>query len=220
MLNGRPGRFLCLTVEDNGTGIDEITLNRIFDPFFTTKAAGKGTGLGLAVVYGIVDQHKGWLNVTSKLGEGTKFSIYFPATSTEAKAKVEDTISYDHVQGKGETIILVEDEEGLRKFLEQALKTNGYNILTASTAMEAKVIFADKKEKIDILFADVVLPDQNGVLLLEDFLIQKPQLKYLLSSGYTDQKSQWDTIQEKGYPFIHKPFNLYILLKTLREILK
>ncbi|MDH5680632.1 MAG: response regulator, partial [Spirochaetota bacterium] len=102
---------------------------------------------------------------------------------------------------------------------EQALKSNGYQIFSASSAAEAAELFAKKKHEAHIVFSDVVLPDKNGVLLVEDFLKEKPDIKILLASGYTDQKSQWDTIQQKGYPFIHKPFNLYILLKTLREIL-
>lgn len=141
MPESRPGKFVCSTVEDSGEGIDKETIQHIFEPFFTTKDEGKGTGLGLSVVYGIVKQHQGWINVYSEPSQGTTFKVYLPAVSTKVKEKIRETISIKDIQGNGERILLVEDKEGVRAAATIALRRNGYVVFTANNAKETLDVF-------------------------------------------------------------------------------
>ncbi|MEW5801395.1 MAG: PAS domain S-box protein [bacterium] len=217
----RPGRFVCIAIADTGCGMDAKTTERIFEPFFTTKGAGRGTGLGLSVVYGIVRQHEGWINVFSSPGKGSVFKIYLPAllrAMTERETKEE--ISLKDLQGKGERILVVEDEEEVRKLTVRMLRKNHYRVNEASTAQEALDIFEQEKGTFHLIVSDVVLPDQNGLELVDKLLLRQPELKILLMSGYTDYKSQWPVIKKKGFRFLQKPYALPDLLLTLREIME
>ncbi|MBM4325221.1 MAG: response regulator [Deltaproteobacteria bacterium] len=215
-----PGRFVCLSVEDTGIGMSKEILQNIFEPFFTTKGLGKGTGLGLSVVYGIVKQHEGWINVYSEPGQGSIFKVYLPVSSEEAKHETKtEIISIKDIQGKGERILLVEDDLGIREFANKVLTSNGYEVLETSNTQEALDISEKKSGDLALVFSDVVLPDKSGIDLVEELLSRKPGLKILLTSGYTDQKSQWSVIKEKGYCFIQKPYNLNDLLRVVREVL-
>lgn len=214
----RPGRFVKLTIRDTGIGMDEETLQHIFEPFFSTKGPGKGTGLGLSVVYGIVKQHEGWITVTSQPKKGACFEIYLPAaTETVTSGMPEKQVSGD-VRGKGERILLVEDEESVRHSTTMALEKAGYSVTVASNAEEALKIFK-KTKNFDLVFCDVVLPDKSGIELVEELISKNSKLKILFSSGYTDQKSQWLKILGQGYRYIQKPYALQDLLRTLREVL-
>jgi len=215
----RPGRFICLSFTDNGMGMDEMTLQRIFEPFYSTKGTGKGTGLGLSVVYGIVSQHLGWIDVISQKGKGTIFKLYFPAIEKETTDESIKTITPASLQGSGETVLLVEDEEGVRQFVTKALEEHGYKVISASNSTDAMNLFKDKKYSFSILVSDVVLPDFNGIELVEKLHEIQPNLLVLLCSGYTDQKSQWNVIQEKGYPYLQKPYSIKKLLRTVKQIL-
>lgn len=221
----RPGEFVRLAISDTGTGIAPDVLPHIFEPFFTTKSKGKGIGLGLSVVYGIVRQHSGWIVVNSMVGEGTTFEMYFPALKEsvlpqEEEAEVFLSSSLEAFKGHGECILVVEDSDGVREFVHDALKQHGYQVYTAENGKNALRTFHYRKKKIDLVFVDVVLPDENGLHLLEKFYREKPELKCLLTSGYTDQKSQWPIIHQKKYPFLQKPFNLLQLLKAVHSALR
>ncbi|MDY7041237.1 MAG: ATP-binding protein, partial [Chloroflexota bacterium] len=215
----RPGRFVCLSVVDTGIGMDKETTRRIFEPFFSTKE--NGTGLGLAVVYGIVRQHGGWINVTSEPEQGSTFEVYLPVFSVESAGESAEKASalqlLGELKGNGERILLVEDDASIRKFTGRVLDENGYVVLEAADAEEALGIFEREGGQVHLVFSDVVLPGQSGVQLAEKLLSSHPDLQVLLSSGYTDQKSQWTFIQEKGFRFLQKPYTFPRLLRTIRE---
>ena len=216
-----PGKFVCLSVEDIGIGMDKEAIQHIFEPFFTTKGPGKGTGLGLSVVYGIIKQHEGWINVYSEPGRGSVFKVYLPASSVESNGETkEEVISIQDFHGKGERILLVEDDAGIREFAKRVLFESGYVGSEAANAEEALNIFGKEKEDFHLVFSDVVLPEKSGLQLVEQLLCRKPELKVLLTSGYTDLKSQWPIIREKGYRFIQKPYDLTDLLRTVREVIE
>jgi PAS domain S-box-containing protein len=216
----RPGKFVRLSMTDTGQGMDGEILQRIFEPFFSTKGPGKGTGLGLSVVYGIVQQHDGWINVYSEPGQGTTFKIYFPAYEEKAEGKTPERIAAAALHGKKERILLVEDEKNVREFVSKALAQCGYALFVAEHSAEAMDLFRKEEGRFDMVFSDVVLPDKNGIELVEEMRELQGNLKVLLSSGYTDHKSQWPRIQEKGYRFLQKPYTLTELLTVLREVLE
>lgn len=215
-----PGSFIKISVSDTGTGMDEETIQHIFEPFFTTKGLGKGTGLGMSVVYGIVRKHKGWIDVASTAGEGTTFDIYLPACQESVAEVEEESESLEECRGSGERILLVEDEEGGREYGVTILEANGYRVTEADSAEEAISIFEREKGAFDLIFSDVVLPGQDGVVLVNELLAIKADLKVLMCSGYTDDKSQWSVMQERGYPFLHKPYTIADLLKTVSAIVR
>jgi PAS domain S-box-containing protein len=220
-LEAKPGKYVHLSVSDTGTGMDRETQQHIFEPFFTTKDVGKGTGLGLSVVYGIIKQHEGWVAVKSEPGAGSTFHIYLPAISEKGgmmQSPQEGDAVLD-VKGRGERILIIEDEMRLSQFIRRALEENGYEVLLANNAHEAQEIFEREKGRFDLVLSDVVLPGKGGLELMEVFRSRRPELKVLLSSGYTDHKNQWPMIQEKGYRFLQKPYNLHELLKTIRLII-
>jgi len=220
MPEAREGQFIRLSLIDHGVGMAPGTLERIFEPFFSTKGRGRGTGLGLSVVYGIVKQHQGWIDVQSREGEGTQFHIYIPA-DLEQREILENRIdTVTDVNGHGERIMVIEDESGVRHLTTKALSEHGYVVVSAKCAEEARQVYDAERHRLDAVVSDVVLPDGTGVELVGEFLTDRPGLPILLCSGYTDKKSQWETIQQKGYPFLQKPFNISDLLKHVHLILK
>jgi len=216
----RTGRFVCLSIEDSGTGMDKETQEHIFEPFFTTKGVGEGTGLGMSVVYGIIKEHKGWINVYSEPGKGTTFKIYLPASFTREKVKPITKDIAKSVHGKGERILLVEDEETVLATTKKMLEEMGYSITAAGTAKEATEVFEKEKGSFDLLFTDTILPDTNGIELIDQLKEKKPDLKVLLSSGYAGAKVQRDIIQERRFPFVQKPYDMTELLALINQILK
>jgi len=216
----RPGRFVCLSVTDTGTGMDEETISQIFEPFFTTKKGDQGTGLGLSVIYGIVKQHEGWINVYCEPGQGSVFRVYFPASLGSKEVVAGEEISLNGLQGRGARILLVEDEEMLREFAVRVLRENGYAVFSAENAEEALDLFEREKGNFHLVFSDSVLPDKAGIELVDQLLSRKPDLKVLMTSGYLDKKSRWSIIQERGFTFLQKPYTLTALLQTLGEVIK
>jgi PAS domain S-box-containing protein len=216
----RPGRFVCLSMEDTGIGMDGETVEHIFEPFFTTKEQGKGTGLGLAVVYGIVKKHKGWIVADSRPGEGTVFSIFFPVFA-EGPGKVpgRDARVPGDSRGRGEKILVIEDDSGVLSFAGTVLQTNGYTVLTAASAMEARVVFHEHQDSLDLIFSDVVLPDKNGLDLVDEFESEKPGIRVLMTSGYMDENSLSRIIRDNGHRFLPKPYAMKDLLVTVRVLL-
>ncbi|MFW6112566.1 MAG: response regulator, partial [Chloroflexota bacterium] len=214
----RSGEFVCLSVSDTGIGMNEETMSHIFEPFFTTKGPGTGSGLGLCTVYGIVKQHKGWINAYSKPGEGTTFKVYLPSLSAVPEGETSEGVSERDLKGNGERILVVEDEEAVRKLAVATLRDNGYVVVEATSAKEAQDIFDKEKGDFDLLFSDVVLPDRNGVQLAHQLLARKQELLIVLSSGYTDDKSQAGIIRERGFRFLQKPYSLTDLLWVIKEM--
>lgn len=218
ILDSRPGEFVCLSVDDTGIGMEPETLSHIFDPFFTTKK--KGSGLGLSVSYGIVKQHDGWINVNSESGAGSSFKVYLPASSLPPEKSDGEVYLLSEFQGRGERVLLVEDEKMVREFASETLKSYGYVVAEAESAEEAIDIFEKEKGRFDVVFSDVVLPDMTGIDLVDELLSRNQKMKVLMSSGYFDRKSKYPLIQEKGFVFLQKPYSIAELLKALREIIE
>lgn len=218
-LSDHHGSFIEVEVRDTGIGMDEKIMEKVFEPFFTTKEVGKGTGLGLAMVYGTIQQHNGWINLSSKLGEGTSFKIYLPIVKNKTTPTYNSAYGVAELEGNGENILLVEDAEGVQKYAESILRAFGYNVLKASNANDAIEIFEKEKDNLCMVFSDVVLPDTNGVQLIEKMQSIQPEIPFLLCSGYSNEKSRWSVINEKKYPFIQKPYSQYDLLNKIKEIL-
>jgi len=214
------GRFVCFSVEDTGVGIDKAILDQIFEPFFTTKEVGVGTGLGLSVAYGIIKQHDGWINVYSGPGKGTVFKIYLPAVFDKIDSIIKDTIFLKNIQGNGERILLVEDDEGIREFAAVVLRENGYTIFEAANAKEAFELFKSEDGNFNLVFSDVVMPGKSGLQLVDELLSDKPDLQVLLCSGYSDKKSKWHEIKKRGFRFLQKPYAVTDLLKSIKEAIQ
>jgi signal transduction histidine kinase len=217
----RPGDFVCLQVADTGTGMDAATMKRIFEPFFTTKEAGKGTGLGLATVYGIVKQHSGWIEVASQPGEGTTFKIFFPADTRPPEERTDVLQSAAHLRGNGETILVVEDEPVLRDLAQLILQDCGYTVVPASSGVEALTVWQKHQGSIDLLLTDVVMPDGlSGRDLAESLLGYKPGLKVLFTSGYNIDELNKDFGASGKSSFLQKPYSRSTLAKAVRDCLK
>lgn len=218
----REGEFLCLSVSDNGAGIPKENLEKIFDPFFTTKDVNKGTGLGLSMVYGIVKQHGGFIQVESEMGRGTTFRIFLePDYSSKSVSNPENkrSLLLDEFKGNLEKILVVEDDKEVMKFVMMLLLDRNYNIFKAENVMDALRIM--EREDIDLLISDVVLPGgRSGINLVDQVASMGNGTKFLLMSGFPDEKARPDEIKEKGYNFIPKPFSPKDFLKKIGEILR
>ena len=217
-LGATEGSFVRLMVSDTGVGLDEDVKDNIFDPFFTTKDIGKGTGLGLATVYGIIKQSNGNIWVNSEQGDGTVFDIFLPR-SDEAKLAGEEQ-QYNTKTRKGtETILVVEDEKDILEFITQFLKSQGYNILEASNGKEALKIFNSYNNPIHLLLTDVIMPGLNGPQLTQKLLPNHPDLKVLFMSGYADNIIAQMGVLDIDKEFIKKPFLPRELLNKITEVL-
>ncbi|MBN1661988.1 MAG: PAS domain S-box protein [Deltaproteobacteria bacterium] len=212
-----PGDYVLLAVSDNGTGIDKNDLQYIFEPFFTTKAVGKGTGLGLATVYGIVKQHNGFINVYSEPDRGTTFKIYLPA-STDAEKEPEDISRQPLIVGAG-NILLVEDDDMLRGMITEMLEIMGYGVTAVGNPKEALPLFEDGETSIDLVITDVVMPGMNGRELRDRLNNIRPGVKVLFMSGYTSNVIVHHGVLEDGVHFIQKPFNMNVLARKIAEII-
>ncbi len=213
-----PGRYVMLAVSDTGHGMDAETQARIFEPFFTTKEQGKGTGLGLATVYGIVKQSGGNIWVYSEPGRGATFKIYFPRAEEVAKF-VEPPPTRDSAPRGSETILLVEDEDAVRSLVRALLEPNGYKVLEARQAVEALSICERHKEPIHLLLTDVVMPTMSGRVLAARLAPVRPEMKVLFMSGYTDGAIVNHGVLEAGTAFLQKPFTPDSLGRKVREVL-
>jgi PAS domain S-box-containing protein len=211
----RPGRFAILAVSDTGVGMDEKTKNRIFEPFFTTKETGKGTGLGLAMVQGIVAQSGGYIEVYSEKGKGTTFKVYLPALG-EGAADAERPAAVLAQEGK-ESVLVVEDQAEVRKYTVAVLKGYGYRVIPAETANDA-LLFCER-ERIDLVLTDVVMPYMSGRDLADRLETLQPAIKVLFMSGYTNSVIEHHGILQEGAHFIQKPFSPEGLAVKVREVL-
>ncbi len=216
----RAGSFVALRVTDTGTGMDRTTMCRIFEPFFTTKEVGKGTGLGLATVYGIVKQHEGWVEVASELGKGTTFTIFLPASAETAKAEKTGDDPLAPVRGGHETILVVEDEIIIREMAQTLLEELGYKIFLAENGKEALGVWQQHQDEIDLLLTDMVMPEGvSGVDLAEQLMQQKPGLKIVFASGYTVDDVSEEFLERHNARFLQKPYNRTSLSRAVRSAL-
>lgn len=213
----QPGTYVRLSVTDTGRGMDQETMQHIFEPFFSTKT--KGTGLGLTMAATIVRQHQGWIEVHSEPGEGSTFQVYLPAFLEDLEYEVEEPIPLPELLGQGEQILLVEDDTNVRAAVVEMLLAGGYGVIEAGGVAEALEIFEREGEEIRLIFSDVVLPDGDGLQLVDALHAINPRLPVLLTSGYTDQRAQWVRIRERNLSFIQKPYGLSDLLPIVHETL-
>ena len=212
----RAGHAVQLTVSDTGHGMSEEVRARVFEPFFTTKGVGKGTGLGLATVYGIIRQAGGHVEVASAPGRGTTFRVLLPVAPAEGRTVAEAPAP---VPPGTETVLLVEDEEAVRRLALVALQRRGYRVLPAGSAAEAMALATGHQGKVDLLLTDVVMPDMGGRQLAEALRTRRPGLKVLFMSGYTDDLVLRDGVAGTDHPFLQKPFSVAALARRVREVL-
>ena len=215
------GKMVCLSVTDTGCGMKRETLDRIFEPFFSTKEVGKGTGLGLATVYGIVSQHCGWIEVQSEVNVGTVFNIFLPATDRPVDSGSDTTFITRPAaaRGRNETILLVEDEPTLREWVKHVLTEQGYRVLEASTGVEALRVWDEQNGKIDLLLTDMVMPEgMTGRDLAVQLKARAPDLRIIYTSGYSAEVLSKDSVLAE-IPFLPKPYPAPQLALLIRDCL-
>jgi CheY-like chemotaxis protein/two-component sensor histidine kinase len=218
----RTGSFVCLTVTDTGTGMDQITLDRMFEPFFTTKEVGKGTGLGLATVYGIVQQHQGWIEVSSKPGRGTTFTIFFPhrPVATPGTRQTELALRAAQAGGAQRTILVVEDEPAVREFVRTVLTANSYRVLEAADGVDALNVWTQHPGEVDLLFTDMVMPNGlSGRGLADRLHLTCPDLRVIYASGYSAEAIGADWLKSPEVEFLPKPYTADAVLKAIAKAL-
>jgi signal transduction histidine kinase/CheY-like chemotaxis protein/HAMP domain-containing protein len=212
------GPHVVLSVSDTGVGMDEDTQARVFEPFFTTKEAGKGSGLGLATVYGIVKQSGGAVWVYSEPGRGSVFKVYLRQVETITEARAPGTLRPE-TPGGSETILIVEDQLEVRELAADILTSHGYAVLTAGDAKEAATVFAEHRDEIDMLLTDVVMPGASGRQLADSLTAMRPGIKVLYMSGYTDQAIVNHGVLEAGIAYLEKPFTIPAITRAVRDVL-
>jgi len=211
-----PGKYVKISVADTGVGMDDETCRRVFEPFFTTKTLGRGTGLGLASAYSIIKNHGGIINVLSKQGRGSVFDIYLPVSERNIVEKVD--VPEDIIMGK-ETVLLVDDEEMIRQVGKQMLEKLGYKVLVAKSGKKAVEVYGQKKDQIDMVILDLIMPDLGGGETYSRLKAINPDVKVLLSSGYSINGSPKEIMDQGCNGFVQKPFNMNDLSKKIYEIL-
>jgi CheY-like chemotaxis protein len=211
----RPGQYVCVSVTDTGTGMDRTTRERIFEPFFTTKEAGRGTGLGLAVVFGIVKQSNGHILVDSETGRGTRFRIYLPVAVDDVRGERPAAPSGD-LNGS-ETILVVEDDGSVRHLVCTALERHGYKVISAVGPAEALAVLEDLDVAVDLLVTDLVMPEMSGPLLAAQAALKRPALRVLYVSGYSEEYVE--SAAGQGIDCLEKPFTSERLAGAVRRVL-
>nr|AUN37525.1 diguanylate cyclase/phosphodiesterase [uncultured bacterium] len=219
--NSSARSFACLSVNDSGCGMDAAVLQRIFEPFFTTKEAGKGTGLGLATVYGIVKQHQGWIEVDSEEGKGSSFRIFLPALKEAMeKPKAAVTEHPDEAPRGSETILLVEDDESVRRMAALCLRKLGYEVLETASGVEALESWRKHRQRIKLLFTDLIMPGtMTGLGLAQRLRQERPDLKVIISSGYDSERTAPSSIVNQPFTHCAKPYSTFALAKIVRQCL-
>jgi PAS domain S-box-containing protein len=216
-LGPNPGEYVLLSVTDTGQGMDKETVEHIFEPFFTTKQLGQGTGLGLAMVYGIVENHGGHINCYSEPGRGTTFKIYLPAITSALE--FEEQSAKPRPRGGSETILLVDDEDSIRELGARVLGTAGYTVLTATNGVEALDLYEKKRDSISLVILDVIMPKMGGKQCLEELLKIDPHAKVLIASGFAVDVSTKEALSAGARGFVPKPYDLQQVLRTVRDTL-
>ncbi len=214
----RPGDYVLLSVSDNGSGMDDATQRRVFEPFFTTKKLGRGTGLGLSTVYGIVKQHDGWINMESALGEGTRFAVYLPRATAAKDAEGVAEEAQEPRHGR-ERILFVDDETMIREIGRKVLELGGYTVITASDGREALDIFERERARLDLVILDVTMPLLSGLEVLERMRALAPDIRVILSSGYPARVGHNGPIEARPAAFLQKPYRPDGLARAVRDVL-
>jgi nitrogen-specific signal transduction histidine kinase/CheY-like chemotaxis protein len=213
------GRFVRLSVADTGSGMDKAVINRLFEPFFTTKDVGKGSGLGLATVHGMVNQQQGWIEVQSKLNKGTTFDIYLPVAD-QAAEKAPAQVQPSQVRGGKETVLVAEDEEVLRDLVREILQSHGYQVLEAPTGLQALNLWEKSGHKVDLVLTDISMPQgMSGRELAARLWKDNPRLPVIFSSGYTHEMTSEHEDEGHLIAFLSKPYRPAQLVQTVREVL-
>jgi two-component system, cell cycle sensor histidine kinase and response regulator CckA len=213
----QPGRYVLVSVSDTGSGIDDETLEHIFEPFYTTKGVGKGTGLGLAMVHGIVKRHKGHVSLFSQLGAGTTFRIYFPALVSNTE--IEGFPSGPMPRGGSETILVVDDEKMIRDLCSRFLTQAGYKVIEANNGVDALLVYQERGGEIAMVLLDLIMPEMSGMKCLEGLLALNPSVKVVVASGYAANGSVKDAVAIGAKRFINKPYAVRQALETVRAVL-
>jgi CheY-like chemotaxis protein len=215
--DARPGRWVQLSVSDTGSGMDAATMERIFEPFFTTKEVGKGTGLGLATVFGIMKQHGGFIELYSEVGTGTAFHVHLPVSEgvAEALRPADDTPA----RGGNELILVAEDHDGMRDMAEQILGTLGYRLVLAHDGDEAVRKFLERADEISLLLMDVVMPKMAGTDAYEKISAARPGIPVIFTSGYSEQGAYLTSALTAGATVLQKPYGARALARKVRELL-
>jgi two-component system cell cycle sensor histidine kinase/response regulator CckA len=213
----RPGWYVLLSVSDTGVGMDRATMEQIFEPFFTTKEMGKGTGLGLATVYGIVKQHGGFIEVDSAPGEGTTFQVYLPASA--GAPEIRETHSEDVPRKGTETILVAEDHEGLRQSAQEMLEALGYHVIVASDGLEAVQLYTANRNQISLVILDAVMPGLSGPNAFLQMAALQPKLPAIFTTGYTNEAESLASMLEKGASFLQKPYSQLSISQMIRSVL-
>jgi CheY-like chemotaxis protein len=215
-LGAQPGTYVAISITDTGTGMDKDILEKVFEPFFTTKERGKGTGLGLAMVYGVVKNHGGSVQVYSEVGEGTTFKIYLPA---DGRPEAEQVVRWESpYNGKG-TILVVDDEESIRSLARDMLETHGYQTLLADGGEEALEIYRAHGASIDLVILDMVMPKMGGLQTFLQLKKLNPKIKAILSSGYSQNGKAQEILNQGARGFLQKPYQVSALLAKVRGVL-
>lgn len=217
-LEAVPGDYVMLSVSDNGIGIDKATLEFIFDPFFTTKDPSKGTGLGLAMVYGIVKNHQGHINCYSEPGQGTIFRIYFPVLQ-ENHIRRPEIQEKSEIKGGTETILLIDDEDPIRELAKEILGNFGYSVFEAADGENALEIYKEKKKHISLIILDLIMPGMGGKKCLDEILEINPSQKVIISTGYSVNGSMQELLKKGAKGYIKKPYEMRPMLAAVREVL-
>ena len=213
-----PGHYVMIAVRDEGTGMTAEVLPHLFEPFFTTKTTLKGTGLGLATIYGVVKQGSGGISVESEVGRGSVFRIYLPRSDGQPASADIHTAADRSAAGKA-TILIVEDDSGIRQLAEKVLRRSGYEVLTAGDGDQARAICERHGGAIDVLLSDVVMPGMSGPLVAAMLARIRPEMKVVFMSGYTDDAAVRHGIMNQGVPFLQKPFTPEQLASKILEVL-
>lgn len=214
----KPGNYVAIRIADTGIGMDDSTSARVFEPFFTTKERDKGTGLGLATVYGIVKQNKGYVYVNSELKKGTTFNIYLPAVKGPLKKQEKQLVQIKNLRGN-ETVLLVEDEDTVRDITYTNLESYGYKVLKAVNGKEALRIYNENKDDIDLVLTDIIMPIISGKELAEKLFAINPKIKIIFFSGYTDASILDISALDSGIEFIQKPYSHTVLADKIKKVL-
>jgi CheY-like chemotaxis protein len=215
----KPGHYVKINVTDSGTGMSPGIRDKIFEPFFTTKELNKGTGLGLSTVMAIVKSHEGIIQVYSELGKGTTFNIYLPAMGVSSEAPKDQSERVDLPRGKGETILVVDDEASVLSITSETLQTFGYRVLTATDGAEAVAIYAEHKHEIAVVLTDMSMPIMDGSAEIRALMRINPAIKIVAASGFTENNRVTKVIGAGVKHFLTKPYTAGTLLKTMRAIL-
>jgi CheY-like chemotaxis protein len=216
----QPGRFAELRVGDTGTGMDAATRERIFEPFFTTKGTGKGTGLGLATVYGIVKQHSGFILVESEPGKGSTFRVFLPVNETSKEGELRSTV-LDVLPARGgtETILLADDHDGICEMAQSVLKARGYDVLIARDGEEAVEVFTANRDRIALVLLDVIMPRRSGPEVFAAIKALRPDVSVVFATGYSNETAVLADLVERGVAVLRKPYSPATLCRRVREVL-